>query len=87
VFEFDGIRLRVEEGRVHLSGEGVTGAYIGAGHATAVNTETGKTATAVEAVKEELSPSFPAGVDTAPASPASTPAPSNGGLGMDFDWE
>jgi hypothetical protein len=87
VFDFDGTRLSVEEGRVHLSGEGVTGAYIGTGHSTMVDTETGKTATTAETVKEELSPALPAGVDTAPASPASTPAPSNGGLDMGFDWE
>jgi hypothetical protein len=84
VFEFDGTRLSVEEGRVHLAGDGVTGAYIGAGHSTAVDTETGKTATVAEAVKEELSQALPAGVDTAPASPS--PVPSSGGLDMGFDW-
>jgi ferric-dicitrate binding protein FerR (iron transport regulator) len=84
VFDFDGTRLAVEEGRVRLSGESVTGAYIGAGHSTAADPETGKTATAVEALKEELAPALPAGVDTAPDVPAAVPA--NGGLGVDFEW-
>jgi hypothetical protein len=46
VFEFDGTRLRVEEGRVHLGGASVTGAYVGKGHATTAEQETGKTAAA-----------------------------------------
>jgi hypothetical protein len=83
VFDFDGTRLSVEEGRVRLSGESVTGAYIGAGHSTAVDTETGKTATVAEVLKEELSPALPAGVDTVPEAPA---APVSGGLGIGFEW-
>jgi hypothetical protein len=89
VFEFDGGRLRVEEGRVHLGGAAVTGAYIGAGHSTAVDTETGKTATAVERMKEELSPPPPVGTDAVTAAPAASDpaaAPSSGGLGIGFDW-
>jgi hypothetical protein len=82
VFDFDGIRLTVEEGRVHLGGENVTGAYISAGHSTAVDTGTGKTAAAIERVKGELSPALPAGMDTAPA-PAAVVSPS---LNIDFDW-
>jgi hypothetical protein len=85
VFDFDGTRLSVEEGRVRLSGESVTGAYIGAGHSTAADPETGKTATAAEAVKEDLTPALPAGMDTAPASPAA--APVSGSLGVGFDWK
>jgi hypothetical protein len=84
VFDFDGTRLSVEEGRVHLSGESVTGAYVGKGHATAADPETGKTAVAIERVKEELSPALPAGMDTAPEAPAA--APVSGGLDIGFDW-
>jgi hypothetical protein len=84
VFDFDGLELSVEEGRVHLSGESVTGAYIGTGHATAVDTETGKTVTVVERVKGELAPALPAGMDTAPVVPAAVPV--SGGLGIDFEW-
>jgi hypothetical protein len=84
VFEFDGTRLSVEEGRVRLSGESVTGAYIGAGHSTVADPGTGKTATVVEALKAELVPALPAGMDAAPAAPAA--APTSGGLGIGFDW-
>jgi hypothetical protein len=86
VFEFDGTRLSVEEGRVHLGGESVTGAYIGSGHATAVDTGTGRTTTTAEAVKETLTPALPAGMDTASAAPASTAAPSGDRMDMGFDW-
>jgi hypothetical protein len=85
VFEFDGTRLSVEEGRVRLSGESVTGAYIGAGHSTAADPETGRTATAAEAVREDMAPALPAGVNTAPAAPAAVPA--SGGLGVGFEWK
>jgi hypothetical protein len=84
VFDFDGTRLAVEEGRVHLSGESVTGVYIGAGHSAAADPETGRTATAVEALKEELTPALPAGMDAAPADRAA--APVSGSLGFGFDW-
>jgi hypothetical protein len=85
IFEFDGTEVKVDEGRVHLGGETVTGAYIGAGRSTAVNTETGSTVTVLENVKEELSPALPVGVDTASAeTPAAVPA--NSGLDIGFDW-
>jgi hypothetical protein len=84
VFDFDGTRLAVEEGRVRLSGESVTGAYVGAGHAAAADPEAGRTAPVIEAVKEELAPAFPAGMDTAPADRAA--APVSGSLGVGFDW-
>jgi hypothetical protein len=84
-FDFDGTRLAVEEGRVHLGGESVTGSYIGAGHSTVALPETGKTAAAIESVKEELTPALPAGVDAAPIAPAV--APSSGELGIGFGWK
>jgi hypothetical protein len=84
VFDFDGTRLAVEEGRVHLGGQTVTGAYVGAGHSTAVAPETGTTAAVIEGVKEGLMPALPAGLDEAPTAPAS--APSGAGLGIIFDW-
>jgi hypothetical protein len=85
VFDFDGTRLRVEEGRVRLSGESVTGAYISAGHSTAVDPKSGKTAAVIERVKEELAPALPAGVDAVPAAPAAVPV--SGSLGIGFEWE
>jgi hypothetical protein len=84
VFDFDGTRLSVEEGRVHLSGESVTGAYVGKGHTTAVDPERGKTAAVIESVKEELRPALPAGVDAAPSGPAA-PVPVSSDMGFGFE--
>jgi hypothetical protein len=85
LFDFDGTRLAVEEGRVHLSGENVAGVYIGTGHSTAADPETGKTAAAIESVTEGLTPALPAGVNAAPT--ASVAAPSSAGLGISFGWK
>jgi hypothetical protein len=86
VFEFDGTRLTVEAGRVHLGGQRVMGAYIGPGHATAADPETGKTVPAAERLKAELSPALPSGVDAVPAGPAAAAVPAGAGLGFGFDW-
>ncbi|GHV96695.1 iron dicitrate transporter FecR [Spirochaetia bacterium] len=72
-FEFDGYRLKVDEGRVHVTGGDYTGMYVGAGHTIAVNEESGKTASPAETTREELAPALPAGVSV-PDVPASTPA-------------
>jgi hypothetical protein len=85
VFEFDGIEVKVDEGRVYLGGERVMGAYISAGHSTAVDTETGSVAAALERMKEELTPPSPAGVDAAPSAQAAV-VPVDGGLDLGFDW-
>jgi hypothetical protein len=84
VFDFDGTRLAVEEGRVHLGGESVTGVYVGKGHAAAAAPEIGKTVTVIKRVKEELAPALPAGVDVAPTIQAA--APGSGGLGIRIGW-
>jgi hypothetical protein len=86
VFEFDGAEVKVEEGRVHLGGERLTGAYVGAGHAAAADPETGGAVTALERVKEELAPAFPAGVDAASVDAAPAAAPADGGMGIGFEW-
>lgn len=84
VFEFDGIRLEVAEGRVYLGGENAAGVYVSAGHTAAVEAETGKTAAVIETVKEELAPALPAGMDTPPA--VISPAASEANLDLRFDW-
>jgi hypothetical protein len=83
-FDFDGTRLVVEEGRVHLSGNSVTGAYVGKGHSTAAAPETGSTIRVIDGLKAELSLPLPTGIDTVPA--ASAAAPASAGLGIIFDW-
>jgi hypothetical protein len=82
VFDFDGVRLQVEEGRVYLAGTNAAGAYVSTGHTA--EGETGRIAGAIDSIKEELSPALPAGVDTAAAAPA--PAPVGASLGLRFDW-
>jgi hypothetical protein len=84
VFDFDGIRLAVEQGRVRLAVEGGAGVYVGGGHSTAANPATGRPASVIEQVKEDMRPPLPAGIDVAP--PASAAAPASAGLGILFDW-
>ncbi|MDR1931264.1 MAG: FecR family protein [Spirochaetales bacterium] len=87
IFEFDGIRLSVDEGRVHISGGDSTGTYVGAGHSVTTDIETGRTAAAALTAKEELAPSLPAGADSAPQAPVAA-APSRGeNVEAGFDWQ
>jgi hypothetical protein len=74
VFDFDGIRLQVEEGRVHLAGGDQSGIYVSAGHQVSTDIVTGKTASAAEEVREALVPVLPAGMESAPDLGALTPA-------------
>jgi hypothetical protein len=83
-FEFDGLNLRVEEGRVHVSGGDRSGTYVGVGHSVSTDIETGRTISAVETAREELVPSLPAGVNTAPAVPAAQPV--TGDIDATFHW-
>jgi hypothetical protein len=84
-FEFDGLRLSVAEGRVHVSGNDGTGVYVGAGNAVVGNAETGRTATAAETAREGLVPSTPAGIDRFPVTPFTIPA--TGSFTVDAKWE
>jgi hypothetical protein len=84
VFDFDGIRLRVEEGRVRLAGTNTAGVYISTGHTGAADPERGTAFGAIELIKEELSPALPAGVDEGP--PESRPGPSRANLDISPDW-
>jgi hypothetical protein len=85
VFDFDGVRLEVAEGRVYLGGGNAAGVYISAGHTAAADPGTGKTATAIEMIKEELTPALPAGMDADPV--VISPAPASANLGIWFDWD
>jgi hypothetical protein len=84
VFEFDGLRLSVEEGRLHLGGENAMGTYVGAGHSTEFNPETGSSVPVAEVLKEALTPPLPAGVDELQAAQAA--ALLRTGLGIGFYW-
>jgi hypothetical protein len=61
-FDFDGVNLSVDEGRVHVSGGNGTAVYVGPGHQAVSSPETGMTTGAVEMVMAELAPAMPAAV-------------------------
>jgi hypothetical protein len=82
VFEFDGVRLEVAEGRVYLGGGNAAGVYISAGHRADMGA--GRIAAVLEGIKEELRPALPAGVDTVPV--VIGPVPSSANLDLRFDW-
>jgi hypothetical protein len=82
VFDFDGLRLKVDEGRVHITGSNGGGTYIGAGQAARVSAETGRAA----GTGEELAPPLPAGVDGPGAGSASHTAGGNSGIGVGAVW-
>jgi hypothetical protein len=86
VFEFNGVQLRVDEGRVHLAGSGGDGTYVGAGQVARTDIESGRTASAAETAKEELAPPVPAGVDSAPASTKPLPV-TDGEIDAGFEWK
>lgn len=85
VFEFDGIRLAVDEGRVHVSGGDQSGTYVGVGHEARVEPVTGRTVSAVERVKEELTPASPAGISNTLEAERLVP-PTAGDMELGFDW-
>jgi hypothetical protein len=83
-FEFDGVHLQVDEGRVHVTGEDRSGAYVGKGHSVSADIETGRVISAGESVREELVPSLPAGIDSAPG--VSPLQPATGNIDATFYW-
>jgi hypothetical protein len=85
VFEFDGLRLKADEGRVHITGTDGGGTDIGAGQSARVNAETGRAAGAGERAREELAPPLPAGMDTAGVPASSVPA-GNVNIGARVVW-
>jgi hypothetical protein len=84
-FEFDGLRLSVEEGRVYISAEGGGGAYIGVGQAARVDGESGRVAGAGETAREELAPPLPAGTGSGAESVKASPAAVDMDAG--FEWK
>jgi hypothetical protein len=83
-FEFNGTELRVDEGRVHLSGEGLNGAYVGVGQFVRTDMETGRVITAAETAREALTPAAPAGMDSTPG--AAADASAAGDIDAGFVW-
>jgi hypothetical protein len=89
-FEFDGDRLQVDEGTVHVSGGDATGVYVGQGHAVLSVAETGRTATVAETVREALIPAPPAGVESVAETLTAPPAaslPVSGDMDVGTVWQ
>jgi hypothetical protein len=82
-FEFDGIRLKVDEGRVRINGGDRSGAYVGAGHQVRTDIESGRTASVAETAREELAPALPVGIREVPELKADIPP----ALEFGFDWQ
>jgi hypothetical protein len=82
-FEFDGLHLRVDEGRVHVRGGDRSGAYVGVGHSVSADIETGRILGVAETAREELAPPLPVGITNAPETPAQ---PATGDINATFYW-
>lgn len=84
-FDFDGVNLQVDEGQVHAAGEDGGGVYVGAGHRTASNPETGRVAGGMETAREDLTPALPAGAAGTMPEPAAI-MPQTADYGFGFRW-
>jgi hypothetical protein len=84
-FDLDGVNLQVDEGQVHATGADGAGVYVGAGHRTASDPETGKVAGGMETAREELSPPLPAGAAGTMPEPAAI-MPQTADYGLGFLW-
>jgi hypothetical protein len=86
-FEFDGNRLQVAEGRVHLTGNVGGGVYVGTGHEGRIEPATGRMVGPGETAREEVMVSLPAGVSGAPEIVRTAPpAPGDGDVEAGFEW-
>ncbi|MDR3247908.1 MAG: FecR domain-containing protein [Treponema sp.] len=73
-FDFDGINLHVDQGRVHVTGGDNSAVYVGAGHRSSSDPRTGRTAGAAQTAKEDLAPPLPTAVaESMPVPPAIVP--------------
>jgi hypothetical protein len=86
VFEFDGLHLNVEEGRVHLGGQAITGVYVGTGHSIAADPGTGETEVVITRVKADLTPALPAGAAAVPSGKTAAALPA-ADLGIGITWQ
>jgi hypothetical protein len=60
-FDFDGIEVRVDEGKVRLAGSDGAGTRVSAGHRAKMDSTTGRIAGAAETARLDMSPPAPAG--------------------------
>ncbi|WP_010261786.1 FecR family protein [Treponema primitia] len=85
-FEFDGLSLRVTEGRVHVRRNEGIAVYVGAGHKVTMDTETGKIANPAERAREVLALPAQAGKESVPDAPAIPAAAAAGDFAVGTDW-
>jgi hypothetical protein len=93
-FDFDGVKLRVAQGRVRVTGRDGIGVNVGAGHESVSNPVTGGTQGAMEIVKAELASILPTPALLLSAGPSSGgnagsgpgPAATEGEMGFVLDW-
>ncbi|MDR1277330.1 MAG: FecR family protein [Treponema sp.] len=85
-FTFDGVNLQVDEGQVHAAGEDGGGVYVGTGHRTVSDPETGRAAGGMETAREDLTPDLPAGAAGTMPEPAAI-IPQAADYGFGFRWD
>jgi hypothetical protein len=87
-FEFNGNEVSVENGRIHVTGVDGSGVYVGGGHQVRIDTETGRTVSAAETARDELTPAVPVGVDSVPETVEGVKtAPSTGDIEAGLKWQ
>jgi hypothetical protein len=86
-FEFDGVNLSVDEGRVHVVGGDRSAVYVGAGHQAVSNSETGRIAGAAEMVKAELSPPIAAPITESMTGPKARDIVVENDAALGIAWE
>jgi hypothetical protein len=88
-FDFDGVNLKVDEGRVYVTGKDGIGVYVGAGHESVSDPETGRTAGAAELIRAELTLTPPSAAPAGRAGTGSSPVKPETEAGTDFgfDWK
>jgi hypothetical protein len=59
IFDFDGVNLNVDEGRIYFTGGDGVGVYVGAGHQSVSDPKTGRAAGAAELFRAELTMTGP----------------------------
>jgi hypothetical protein len=72
-FDFDGTNLNVDEGQVYFTGGDKIGVYVGAGHQSVSDPETGRTVGAAELFQAELTMTGPKVTHTSANAPAKIP--------------
>jgi ferric-dicitrate binding protein FerR (iron transport regulator) len=85
-FDFDGTSLRVDEGRVRVTGRDNMPVYVSQGHAVVADPDTGRTSPPAASFKESLVPPLPIGADSTAIETAAKPV-TRGDLTAKIEWK